>query len=130
MFTIEEIKAAHAKVKSGADFPQYIQAMKQLGVKRYEHYLTDGHVTYYGAGQFTLAAPAKWTTREIADAASGEQVKRFLEAHQQGQSDYPTICIQLAGAGVEKWIVDLDKMTCTYYDKKENELLLELIPQP
>jgi|SRR6218665_320880 len=130
MFTIEEIKATHAKVKSGADFPKYAQDMKQLGVQRYEHFLTDGHITYYGADGFILPAAAKWPVREIADEALGEKVKNFLEAHQQGKSDYPTICIQLAGVGVEKWIVDLTKMTCTYYDKNGNELLLELIPQP
>ena len=31
-FTIDEIKAEHQKVKSGADFPNYIQQIKQLGV--------------------------------------------------------------------------------------------------
>ncbi|WP_449397691.1 hypothetical protein [Chryseobacterium wanjuense] len=30
-FTIEQIKAEHQKVKSGADFPRYIQAIKDLG---------------------------------------------------------------------------------------------------
>jgi len=27
MFTIEQIKAAHNKVNSGADFPQYVQTI-------------------------------------------------------------------------------------------------------
>lgn len=30
MFTVEQIKAAHAKVKSGADFPGYITEIKSL----------------------------------------------------------------------------------------------------
>ncbi len=33
MFTIEQIKEAHAKVKSGADFPNYIHDLIILGVK-------------------------------------------------------------------------------------------------
>lgn len=33
MFTIEQIKEAHSKVKSGADFPNYIQDLIILGVK-------------------------------------------------------------------------------------------------
>ena len=32
MFTVEQIKAAHSKVKSGADFPSYIKEIKSLGV--------------------------------------------------------------------------------------------------
>ncbi len=29
MFTVEQIKTAHSKVKSGADFPAYIQDIKK-----------------------------------------------------------------------------------------------------
>lgn len=32
MFTLEQIKAAHSNVRSSADFPAYIQAIKNLGV--------------------------------------------------------------------------------------------------
>jgi hypothetical protein len=30
MFTLEQIKQAHSQVKSGADFPRYIQTIKIL----------------------------------------------------------------------------------------------------
>jgi uncharacterized protein YbcV (DUF1398 family) len=37
--------------------------------------------------------------------------------------------IQLcADTGVEKWIVRLDQMTCTYYDTAGKEVLEERIP--
>jgi Protein of unknown function (DUF1398) len=35
MFKVEQIKAAHGKVKSGADFPSYIREIKVLGVTSY-----------------------------------------------------------------------------------------------
>ncbi|MBO9661220.1 MAG: DUF1398 family protein, partial [Chitinophagaceae bacterium] len=35
MFTLEEITAAHAKVRSGSDFPGYIRDLKKLSVKGY-----------------------------------------------------------------------------------------------
>ena len=35
-FTIGQIKQAHQKMKSGADFPNYIQALKNLGIARFE----------------------------------------------------------------------------------------------
>jgi uncharacterized protein YbcV (DUF1398 family) len=31
--------------------------------------------------------------------------------------------------GVEKWVVCLEKMVCTYYDRGSNEILVEEIPQ-
>lgn len=42
-FTIENIKAEHQKVKTGADFPQYIRAIKDLGVSHYTAYVADGN---------------------------------------------------------------------------------------
>jgi uncharacterized protein YbcV (DUF1398 family) len=128
MFTIEQIKAAHSKVKTGADFPKYIQEMAKLGIKSYEHYVSDGHINYLGTNNFVISADSKWAARSITDQASSSKLKHSLEIHQQGQTDYPTFCLQAAEAGVEKWIVDMQKMTCAYYDKTGNTLLTEEIP--
>lgn len=35
MFTLDQIREAHVKVKSGADFPHYIQDLIVLGVQKY-----------------------------------------------------------------------------------------------
>lgn len=128
MFTLEQIKQAHSKVKSGADFPKYIQDMKQLGVQSYEHFVSDGHVQYRGVNEFTIAADPKWESRNIALKADTAQLKHSLKIHQQGQTDYPTFCTQAAESGVEKWIVDINTMTCTYYDNAGNNMLTENIP--
>ena len=58
MFTVEQIKAAHSKVKSGADFPAYIKEIKTLGVTHYEAYVTDGHINYHGANNYIAKVPA------------------------------------------------------------------------
>ena len=128
MFTIEQIKTAHSKVKSGADFPGYIHEMKLLGVTSYKHFVADGHIQYYGASEFKIGADAKWPVMEVSETGSAEKLKHALAIHQQGQTDYPTFCKQSAEAGVEKWIVDIMKMTCIYYDKANNEMLVEAIP--
>ena len=128
MFTIDQIKAAHAKVKSGADFPAYIQEMKSLGITSYEHFVTDGHINYYGNDDFKIAAAAKWPAMNVAETGWPEKLKQALSVHQQGQTDYPTFCKQAAEAGVEKWIVSITGMACTYYDMANNEMLVEAIP--
>lgn len=128
MFTIEQIKAAHSKVKSGADFPAYIQDLKQLGVIFYDTYVSDGHTDYFGKNDFKTSSPAKYELLAIADLADKNQFKDDLKAHQQGKTDYPTFCRDCATSGIEKWSVCIEKMTCTYYDKAGNEILEEQIP--
>ena len=129
MFTVEQVKAAHSKVKSGADFPAYIQDIKKLGVTFYKTFVTDGHTDYYGANDFTTASPAKYQALAIAEISNREQFKADLKEHQQGKTDYLTFIGLCAKLGIEKWEVYMDKMTCTYYDKEGNEILVEQIPQ-
>lgn len=124
MFTLEQIKAAHAKVKSGADFPQYIQDLKNLGVTDYITYVSDGHNEYNGI----ISSEGMYKSIPIASDSNIDLFKKYLKEHQQGLSDYLTFCEQSARTGVEKWVVDLFKMTCIYYDIKGEEMLQERIP--
>jgi len=127
MFTIDQIKDAHSKVKSGIDFPAYIKAIKNLGVTNYEAFVTDGHINYYGDNHHTAKVQAKYKQLIIAESSNKEAFKAELLAHQQGQTDFPTFIKMCASVGVDKWIVDLEKMTCTYFDKIGNEVLVEQI---
>ena len=129
MFTIEQIKAAHSKVKSGADFPSYIKEIKSLGVTHYEAYVTDGHIDYHGGSDYTATVPAKNERLEIANTPKIEEFKTELLAHQQGKTDYLTFIKMCAETGIEKWEIYIDKMICTYYDKLGNEIVVEEIPQ-
>lgn len=129
MFTIEQIKEAHSKVKSGADFPKYIQDLIQLGVIFYETYVADGHTDYFGKDEYKTSSAEKYSTLSIAENSNVEGFKVDLKAHQQGKTDYLTFCNDCAKSGVEKWAVNMEKLTCTYYDKAGNELLIEGIPQ-
>lgn len=129
MFTVEQIKAAHGKVKSGADFPAYIQEIKALGVTHYETYVTDGHIDYHGTNDCTAKVPAKYEPLVIANIAKIEEFKKELVDHQQGKTDFLTFIKRCATFGIEKWAICMDKMTCTYYDKAGNEILVEKIPQ-
>jgi uncharacterized protein YbcV (DUF1398 family) len=69
------------------------------------------------------------TQQIIVGQGDADQFRLDLKAHQQGKTDYATFCNDCAKSGVEKWTVRMDQMTCTYYDKAGNELLVEAIPQ-
>jgi uncharacterized protein YbcV (DUF1398 family) len=128
MFTIEQIKNAHSKVKSGADFPNYVRDLINLGVLKYDMFVTDGHSEYFGKDNFTAKSESKYPKMEIAAKSDIDTFKGNLKIHQLGKTDYMTFCKHSAEAGVEKWTVDTADMTCIYYDLDGNNLLEEKIP--
>jgi len=130
MFTIDQINEAHAKVKSGADFPNYIQDIIKLGVTGFETFVADGHTVYFGAAGVKIESAATYAALKLADESDKDQFQEDLKDHQQGKTNYQTFCLDCAWSGVEKWVVDMSKMTCTYYDKAGNEMLAEAIPTP
>lgn len=128
MFTVEQIKAAHAKVKSGADFPSYIKEIKAMGVTHYEAYVTDGHIEYHGANNYNATVPPKYDPLQIADTYNDAAFKSELVAHQQGKTDFMTFIKMCANYGVEKWEINMGKITCTYFSKADDPVLVEQIP--
>jgi uncharacterized protein YbcV (DUF1398 family) len=129
MFTVQQIQTAHGKVKSGADFPSYIQEIKALGVRAYEAYVSDGHIDYHGIDGYIAQVPAKYEPVRIAERVNTGEFKAELKAHQQGKTDYPTFIKMCAETGIEKWKINMEKMSCGYYDSAGNEILIEDIPQ-
>lgn len=128
MFTLSQIQQAHSKVRSGADFPRYVQDIIQLGVRKYDCYVHDGHVEYFGDDDFTIRSDAKYPVKEVATKSDDKKFKQSLQIHQQGGTNYPTFCQDAADTGVEKWQVDTVTMTCTYFDKAGKKMLVEKIP--
>ncbi len=128
MFTVAQIKEAHSKVKSGADFPKYIQEIKALGVLGFETWVRDSHTVYFGSDNFTTKSEAMYEDLEINNVSNKDVFVEKLKSHQRGETDYFTFCKDCAETGIEKWIVSLEKMTCIYYDKIGNEILVEQIP--
>jgi uncharacterized protein YbcV (DUF1398 family) len=128
MFTIDQIKEAHSKVKSGADFPVYIQDLIALGVQGYNTFVNDGHVEYYGADNFRVSTKNSYENSTITTTANKERFIEFLVMHQDGQTDYLTFCNHAAQCGIAKWNVNIFEMICTYYDSADGAILIEKIP--
>jgi uncharacterized protein YbcV (DUF1398 family) len=113
MFTIEQIKTEIAKVKTGADFPAYVQQLKKLSVRWYETFVSDIHSNYHGENGFRVASPPMFAPIEIVDVPSESMLRESIKKHQAGESDFATIRQQAADAGVHKWKVDIQALTCT-----------------
>ena len=128
MFTIDQLKAVHSKVKSGADFPAYIQDIKKLDVREYSTFVGDGHTKYSGDDNYLVQTDPRYAVKKIADSGDTAKLTHSLKIHQQGQTDYFGFCQHAAEAGVAKWTVNIKGMTCTYYDKAGAVMLVESIP--
>lgn len=128
MFTLAQIELAHGKVRSGADFPKYIQEISGFGVVSFETWVMDSHTNYFGNEGFRISSDGMYAPLSIEDFCYESAFKHALKIHQLGETDYFTFCQDCAKTGIEKWVVDLHKMSCTYFDKAENVVLVELIP--
>lgn len=58
----------------------------------------------------------------MAEKANREQFVRILRNHHAGETDFPTFCEETAQAGLYKWVIDLDTMTCSYLDLVDRSL--------
>ena len=128
MFTINELKTAHSKVKSGADYPAYVQEIIKMGVTGYETYVQDGNTIYFGVDNYRIESGPKYGALVVSERSDREVFKRDLKTHQEGRTNFPRFCADAAHAGVEKWVVDMAAMTCTYLDKNGKMVVVESIP--
>lgn len=127
-FTLQQIRDAHARVKSGADFPQYVQDLKALGMAGYTIDVSTGKTTYSDTDGAMLATDLAYEPLALSSCLNREQFAERLKRHQQGETDYPAFCKDCADNGVAGWLLDFDKMTCTYFDAQGNDVLTEQIP--
>jgi hypothetical protein len=58
-FTLAQLNAAEAKVKSGADFPNYMKELIEMGVLRLETFVVDGNTVFHGEGSHAVTASFK-----------------------------------------------------------------------
>lgn len=128
MFTLSDISDAHARIKTGADFPQYARDLIAMGVTAYDTYVSDGRAVYLGNPE-PLISPAKYNTLTLAENSNKERFLEQLRLHQSGGTDYMTFCQDCADTGIEKWTIDMSTHTCTYYDRGGNQMYTEHFPE-
>ncbi|MDQ0475654.1 MULTISPECIES: DUF1398 domain-containing protein [Chryseobacterium] len=124
-FTSEQIH--EAQTESGNIFPVLIRQLKLLGVVNFITFVTDGHTDYFDDEKESITSEATHDLL-ISENTNAEKFLERLKLHQNGGTNFQTFCQDCAENGIDCWIVDLQKMTCTYYDKSGKEILVEKIP--
>ncbi len=125
MFTIEQIDDLHARLGSAKTLPEYVRALKALGVERYDSYLADGHSEYFGQGGHRIVSPPVHEVLPVAETGQRETFLQQLGRHERRETTYLEMSRGLAQSGIEKWTVHTGRMTMTFYDKAGTEMLVE-----
>jgi uncharacterized protein YbcV (DUF1398 family) len=117
VFTIEQVKDLHARLGSAKTLPEYVRALKALGVERYDSYLVDGHSEYFGLDGHRVVSPPVHEVLPVAKTGQRETFLQHLRRHEQRQTTYLEMSRGLAQCGIEKRTVDTGRMTMTFYDR-------------
>jgi uncharacterized protein YbcV (DUF1398 family) len=125
VFTVEQITDIHDRLGNSDALGSYLRALRDLGVEKYDSYVTDGHSEYFGADGNRLIGPAFHETFTIADACDKERFLQYMQLVEQGGVGYVEMSKALADHGVEKWTFHMTELTVTYFDKAGNVLLAE-----
>lgn len=126
-FSLEAIQEAHRQF-TGVDFPKLIKEFKLMGMLANTYDIQAGLVTYEHKSGEKIEVRSNAVDVPVNTVSSTAAAQDVLKRHQAGETDFLTFCKEIAGAGVYKWISDMDKMTCSYYDLKDNVVIAEEIP--
>jgi uncharacterized protein YbcV (DUF1398 family) len=127
VFTLDQINDIHERLGKQATLPRYLQALKAIGVDKYDSFITDGHSEYYGNESQKVVSSAVHETLTIAKTSNREGLLRHLNLHNQGKTSYVEMSTSLADSGIEKWTFDTSKMTITYIDIDGRKMFVEAI---
>ena len=64
---------------------------------------------------------------QIAETSRREEFIEHLNLHNQHKTTYTEMSKGLAESGIEKWTVDTNRMTLTFYDKAGTKMQIEAI---
>lgn len=129
MVTLEQIQEAQSKVKTGKDFPQLVSDLKDLGIRIFETQVATGETIFYDFENNQVTTPPLFEPLKISLVCQIAKFREILRTHQEGNSDFITFCQEVAEAGIDKWLVDVNKMKCIYFDRNGTLIFEEEIPE-
>jgi uncharacterized protein YbcV (DUF1398 family) len=122
MFTIEQINDIHDRLGSAKTLPEYVRALKAIGVERSDSYLAGGHSEYFGQAGHRVISPPVHEVLPVAATSQRETFLQHLRRHEGRETTYLEMSRGLPESGIEKWTVVTGRMTMTFYDNAGREM--------
>lgn len=114
------------KMEVSNNFPKLIAAYKEYGITKFQTCASTAKTMYFNNEDETVYDEIDYFNLPIGEL-NIEKFKVDLIDHQKGITDFPQWLELTAGSGIAYWIVDLNLMTCIYYDQDDNQVHTELI---
>ena len=92
MFTLEQINDLHQRLGSAKTFPEYVRALKAIGVERCDSYLTDGRSEYFSQTGQSVVSPPVHEALAVAETSHREAFIQHLFRHEQRQDQVILRC--------------------------------------
>jgi uncharacterized protein YbcV (DUF1398 family) len=83
-----EIHALHARLGSARTLPEYMLALRGLGVEQYDSYLADGHSEYFGQDGHGGVSPPVHEVLPVAETVQRETFLDHLRHHERRETTY------------------------------------------
>lgn len=127
MFSLEDITRIHDELGSADTLPEYLRALRDIGVRHYDSFVTDGRSEYHSVDGRTLVSDAAHSTFAVSDTCDRDAFVAYMKVVEQGGVGYEEMSQHMADLGVEKWTFDTADLTITYSDKAGRTLLSEQV---
>ena len=127
MFTLAQIDELHARLGNAESVADYLRALANIGVARFESFVSDGRSEYFDADGHRVVSSAHHEQLAVADVSDRTAFLEHLRRHSNQESSYVEMSAGLAASGVEKWVADTATLTMTYYDRAGVALLVDVV---
>lgn len=131
MFTLEQIEAIGKKALSEKwTYPLFFNALRDIGVERYEVNVLTHEILYVGGGSSLPApVPAGSHTLELGKKFDADGVVRAIKRSQAGDITYPQFLAEIAAAGIPFYRVDMKPRVITYHGQDRRDKHVEKVPE-
>jgi uncharacterized protein YbcV (DUF1398 family) len=129
MFDPLKIKnVLHKASEEKWSYPQIFNALKGLGIERYETNVLTHEIKYVGGKTFFVEPPPEgFVPLTLGKQFNVESLKTALTRIQSGETTYSQFLSEIAAAGVPFYRVDMGPRTVTYHSTGRDKLV-ETVP--
>lgn len=116
------LKSYFEQVRCKSDFLTFLTELQRNNVSYYIYFVATGNVKVITTSDNYVSVQSSRGIIKISANASKFLTRVAAKRHFAGRTSYEQYCVELANAGVFKWIVDLNE-NMRFYWSKDNRLL-------
>ena len=126
----EMLSGFFEQVRCKSDFIQFLTELKQNDISYYIYFVATGNVQIVTTSDTYLSLKSERQLIKVNQIASDSLTRIAAKRHFTGVTLFDQYCLELARAGVFKWVVDVNEVNRRYWSKDNRLLHAENIISP